>query len=247
MTQDVQNQHCHQQLQHQFATQDQMTQDAPNLHQHQLTNPSPSTPAPPLCYPGSNDPRCPKPTLPPTTPTPVCYPGSTDPRCPQITPVQTPFVCVCNNSTPKPIPPPLCYPGSTDPRCPTKESLVCYPGSPDPRCPQFPLSNSLSTYVLTPLEPVNEQGNNKFIQEVTTQYPSYISTDDSFGGQQQLDLFNKALNGFNIQRRDVESGIRNLKSELKNEIGNENLDALDSLGDDVLRELQNEQESQKKR
>jgi len=56
-----------------------------------------------------------------------------------------------------------------------------------------------------------------------------------------------ALNGFNIQRRDVESGIRHLKSELKNEIGNENLDALDSLGDDVLRELQNEQESQKKR
>jgi len=97
------------------------------------------------------------------------------------------------------------------------------------------------------LEPVYGQGNNQFIQEVTTQYPSYISTDDSFGGQQQLDLFNKALNGFNIQRRDVESGIRQLKSQLKNEIGNENLDALDSLGDDVLFELQNQSESQKKR
>lgn len=56
-----------------------------------------------------------------------------------------------------------------------------------------------------------------------------------------------ALNGFNIQRRDVESGIRQLKSQLKNEIGNENLDALDSLGDDLLLELQNQSDSQKKR
>jgi len=38
-----------------------------------------------------------------------------------------------------------------------------------------------------------------------------------------------------------------LKFELKNEIGNENLDALDILGDDVLLELQNQPESQKKR
>jgi len=97
------------------------------------------------------------------------------------------------------------------------------------------------------LEAAYEQGNNQFIQEVTTQYPSYISTDDSFGGQQQLDLFNKALNGFNIQRRDVETGIGHLKSQLKNEIGNENLDALDSLGDDVLFELQNQSESLEKR
>jgi len=69
--------------------------------------------------------------------------------------------------------------------------LVCYPGSPDPRCPQFPSSTQYPPTYLPPLDPINEQGNNKFIQEVTTQYPSYISTDDSFGSQQQLDLFNK--------------------------------------------------------
>lgn len=56
-----------------------------------------------------------------------------------------------------------------------------------------------------------------------------------------------ALNNFNIQRRDVKSGIESLKSQLKNEIGNENLDALDSLGDELLYELQNESASQKKR
>lgn len=56
-----------------------------------------------------------------------------------------------------------------------------------------------------------------------------------------------ALNSYNIQRRDVESGIASLKSELKNEIGNENLDALDSLGDDLLFELQNQSSVQKKR
>lgn len=56
-----------------------------------------------------------------------------------------------------------------------------------------------------------------------------------------------ALNGFNVQRRDVESGIEHLKLELKNEIGNENLDALDGLGDDLLFELQRDTQSQKKR
>jgi hypothetical protein len=50
-----------------------------------------------------------------------------------------------------------------------------------------------------------------------------------------------------VQRRDVKSGIDQLKSELKNEIGNENLDALDSLSDDVLFELQNQSANQKKR
>lgn len=59
--------------------------------------------------------------------------------------------------------------------------------------------------------------------------------------------FLTALNSFNVQRRDVKSGIDHLKSELKNEIGNENLDALDSLSDDVLFELQNQSASQKKR
>jgi len=56
-----------------------------------------------------------------------------------------------------------------------------------------------------------------------------------------------ALNRYNIERRDVESGIASLKSELKNEIGNENLDALDSLGDDLLFELNNQSVFQKKR
>lgn len=56
-----------------------------------------------------------------------------------------------------------------------------------------------------------------------------------------------ALNSFNVQRRDVQSGIAHLKTELKNEIGNDNLDALDTLGDDVLFELQNQQNFQKKR
>lgn len=56
-----------------------------------------------------------------------------------------------------------------------------------------------------------------------------------------------ALNNFNVQRRDVKSGIENLKTELKNEIGNENLDALDNLSDELLFELQKESASQKKR
>jgi len=56
-----------------------------------------------------------------------------------------------------------------------------------------------------------------------------------------------ALNRFNVERRDVESSIASLKSELKNEIGNENLDALDSLGDDLLFELNNQSVFQKKR
>lgn len=60
-------------------------------------------------------------------------------------------------------------------------------------------------------------------------------------------VFFLALNSFNIQRRDVESGIANLKIELKNEIGNENLDALDSLGDDLLYELHKQSNIQKKR
>lgn len=45
----------------------------------------------------------------------------------------------------------------------------------------------------------------------------------------------------------MDSGIRQLKSQLKNEIGNENLDALDSLGDDLFLELQNQEEFKKKR
>jgi len=60
-------------------------------------------------------------------------------------------------------------------------------------------------------------------------------------------FFFTALNGFNIQRRDVQSGIDQLKHELKSEIGNENLDALDSLSDDLLFELQNQSELKKKR
>lgn len=56
-----------------------------------------------------------------------------------------------------------------------------------------------------------------------------------------------ALNNFNVQRRDVKSGIENLKTELKNEIGNENLDALDNLSEELLFELQKESASQKRR
>jgi len=55
------------------------------------------------------------------------------------------------------------------------------------------------------------------------------------------------LNNYNIQRRDVESGIASLKSELKNEIGKENLEALDSLSDDLFFELQNQSVDRKKR
>lgn len=68
----------------------------------------------------------------------------------------------------------------------------------------------------------------------------YINTYVNF-------FFFLALNGYNIQRRDVESGIANLKFELKNELGNENLDALDSLGDELLFELQNQPNFKKKR
>lgn len=56
-----------------------------------------------------------------------------------------------------------------------------------------------------------------------------------------------ALNSFNVKRRDVESGIEHLKLELKNEIGIENLDALDSLEEDLFLELQNQSYFQKKR
>lgn len=45
----------------------------------------------------------------------------------------------------------------------------------------------------------------------------------------------------------MESGINHLKYELKNEVGNENLDALDDLGDDVLLELQRQSAFKKKR
>lgn len=50
-----------------------------------------------------------------------------------------------------------------------------------------------------------------------------------------------------MQRRDVESGIEHLKFELKNEIGNENVNALDSLGEDLLFELQQQSVFNKKR
>lgn len=56
-----------------------------------------------------------------------------------------------------------------------------------------------------------------------------------------------ALNSYNVKRRNVEFGIQHLKSELKNEIGVENLDALDSLEDELLIELQNQSKIQKKR
>jgi len=124
---------------------------------------------------------------------PICYPGSPDPRCSPIPPTQTPFVCVCNNSTPKPIPPPICYQGSTDPRCSLQDSVVCYPGSPDPRCPQYPSTTQQPPTYLPPLDPGYQQGNHQFIKEVTTQYPLYVSQDDTFAGQQQLNLFNQGI------------------------------------------------------
>ena len=62
--------------------------------------PQPTTPAPPKCFPGSPDPRCPIITsIAPFR----CFLGSPDPRCRPST--TTPAA-------------PLCIPGSNDPRCP---------------------------------------------------------------------------------------------------------------------------------
>jgi hypothetical protein len=77
-----------------------------------LTLIPPTTVAPLQCFPGSNDPRCPRPP-------PNCYPGSTDFRCPK------PFSPkpVVSTTPPRPVftattPNPSCYPGSIDPLCP---------------------------------------------------------------------------------------------------------------------------------
>ncbi|KAI9553824.1 hypothetical protein GHT06_019093 [Daphnia sinensis] len=91
-----------------------------------------------VCFPGSNDARCPTTTsrppvvstLPPLPPPPFtttgCYPGSPAPGC-VTTPTRAP-----------------CFPGSNEPGCPTTTSVPnfsspsppsCFPGSSDPRCP----------------------------------------------------------------------------------------------------------------
>nr|QKV49921.1 mucin-2-like protein [Locusta migratoria] len=109
------------------------------------------TELPPNCYPGSNDPRCPRTTTQQIPTSPQCYPGSLDPRCPQP-PTTTSERPQCypgstdprcpKSSTTTTTPFPRCFPGSTDPRClrPTTTStqppLHCYPGSLDSRCPQ---------------------------------------------------------------------------------------------------------------
>jgi len=110
--------------------------------------PKPTTPAPPLCFLGSRDPRCPKPN---TTPAPpICFRGSTDPRCPKPT-TPAPPKCFPGSTDPRcPKPttpaPPRCFPGSTDPRCPkptTPRAPLCFVGSLDPQCPPSCFTGSL--------------------------------------------------------------------------------------------------------
>ncbi|XP_068236797.1 uncharacterized protein [Palaemon carinicauda] len=126
-----------------------------------ITTLSPSTT--PLCYPGSNDPRCQRPTVPrSTTPkSPTCELGSNDPNCQINFPQQarpSTFICGFGSKDPR------CAPTTAAPktgkelhsqpapqqtfgtsRLPTSFTspppssvtpFICTPGSLDPRCPQ---------------------------------------------------------------------------------------------------------------
>ncbi|XP_066940239.1 adhesive plaque matrix protein-like isoform X1 [Macrobrachium rosenbergii] len=125
-----------------------------------ITTLSPSTT--PLCYPGSNDPRCQRPTSPrPTTPgSPICELGSNDPNCQINFPQQAPstFICGFGSKDPRCAPttsapkvgkelhtqpaPPQIFGSSrlptsfTSPAPSSITPFICTPGSSDPRCPQ---------------------------------------------------------------------------------------------------------------
>lgn len=96
----------------------------PNCLQH-INEPEPTTIKPP--------------TVPPTTFKPLCFTGSLDPRCPKPSTVKP--VIRCPPGSRNPICPAICDEISVDPRCKPR----CFPGSRDRRCPKITTTQKPTT------------------------------------------------------------------------------------------------------
>lgn len=151
------------------------------------TEPFVNTSRTPICYPGSLDSRCVKPTrvsfgtdpslpskpliystpeISSTTSAPNCYPGSANPQCSQSTTRRVPGSFGTTR-------PPVYFTPSIPS---TTRTPICYPGSPDQRC-QKQITTKKIVPEVTPAQKID-------IPEITTYTPTTIGTPICYLGSQ---------------------------------------------------------------